>query len=99
MKKQTFRAELQSGHQEDAVEVPFDSASTWGIAPVPLWRGRKGHRVLATLNRISCEGFIVSRQRKSSLLIDEDIKLEAGVAAGEMVTVTVVPVSDVKWVR
>jgi len=55
--------------------------------------------VLATLNRISFEGFIVSRQRKSSLLIDEDIKLEAGVAAGEMVTVTVVPVSDVKWVR
>ena len=96
MKKQTFKAELQSGHQEDAVEVPFDPIATWGIRPMPLWRGRKGHRVLATLNKISFEGFLVSRQRKSFMLVDEEIKLEAGVEVGDMVTVTVVPAGDVK---
>lgn len=94
--KKKFKAELQAGHQEDAVEVPFDPEETWGFAPVPLWRGRKGHRVAATLNGISFAGFIVSRQRKSFLLVDEDIKQEAGVAAGDIVTVTLVPVSGVQ---
>ena len=89
--KKKFKAELQSGHQEDAVEVPFDPVETWGLAPVPLWRGRKGHRVMATLNGISFAGFIVSRQRKSFMLVDEDIKQEAGAAVGDIVTVTVAP--------
>ena len=96
MKKRTFKAELQAGHQEDAVEVPFDPATTWGISPVPLWRGRKGHRVLTILNKISFEGFIVSRQRKFFLLVDEDVKQEAGVAVGDVVTVTVMPPRNTK---
>jgi hypothetical protein len=50
MKK--FKAELQAGHQEDAVEVPFDPAKAWGVASGQLWRGRKGHRILAVLNGI-----------------------------------------------
>ena len=90
-----FKAELQAGHQEDAVEIPFDPATTWGIAPASLWRGRKGHRVMATLNGVSFEGFIVSRRGKF-LLVDEAIKQEAGVAVGEIVTVTVAPSSVVK---
>lgn len=94
--KKKFKAELQSGHQEDAVEVPFDPAATWGVGPAPLWRGRKGYRVLATLNGISFEGFIVARQRKSFMLVDEDVKQEAGVAVGEIVTVTVVPTNHGK---
>lgn len=48
MKKKKFKAELQGGHKDDAIEVPFDPAETWGVASVSLWRGRRGHRVLAT---------------------------------------------------
>jgi len=96
VKKKTFKAELQAGHQEDALKVPFDPATTWGISPIPLWRGRKGHRVLAILNKISFEGFLISRQRKFFLLVDEDVKQEAGVAVGDVVTVTVVPARDIE---
>ena len=90
--KKKFKAALQAGHQEDAVELPFDPAAAWGIAPVRLWRGRKGHRVQATLNGISFAGFIVSRQRKFYMLVDEDIKEATGVEVGDVVTVTVRPV-------
>jgi hypothetical protein len=90
-KAKKFKAELQSGHQEDAVEVPFDPAKTWGLAPVRLWRGRKGHIVIATLNGLTFETFIVSRQQKFFLLVDEDVKQQGGVAVGEIVEVTLTP--------
>jgi hypothetical protein len=93
--KQKFKAELQSGHQEDAVVVPFDPAQTRGILPGRLWRGRKGYRVFAKLNGVSFEGFIVSRQRTSFLLVDEDIKQAAGVAVGDLVTVAIEPIEVV----
>lgn len=89
MKTKKFKAELQGGHKEDAIEVPFNPAETWGVAPVPLWRGRKGHRVLATLNGVSFETFIVPRQQTFFLLVAEDIKQTAGVAAGAVVEITV----------
>jgi hypothetical protein len=89
--KKKFKAELQAGHQEDAVELPFDPVEFWGNAPGPLWRGRKGHRVLATVNGIKFAGFVVSRQRKSFLLVDEDVKQEAGVVVGDIVNVTLAP--------
>jgi hypothetical protein len=89
--KKKFKAELQAGHQEDAVEVPFDPVEVWGIAPGRLWRGRKGHRVMATVNGIKFAGFLVSRQRRSFLLVDEDIKQEAGVVVGDIVNVTLAP--------
>lgn len=91
MKRKKFKAELQSGHQEDAVEVPFDPEAAWGVAPVRLWRGRRGHTVLATLNGVSFETFIVPRQQRFFMLVDEDIKQEAGVAVGEIVAVTTAP--------
>jgi hypothetical protein len=94
--KKKFKAELQTGHQEDAIAVPFDPGETWGLVPGKLWRGRKGYKVMAKLNEISFEGFIVSRQRKSFLLVDEDIKQAAGVEVGDLVTVTVAPVDGVK---
>ena len=92
--KKKFKAELQAGHQEDAVAVPFDPAVAWGIPPVRLWRGRRGQRVQATLNGIQFEGFIVSRQQKFFMLVDEDIKQAAGVAVGDIVSVTVSPSPD-----
>lgn len=73
------------------MEVPFDPAKVWGIDPTRLWRGRKGYRVLATLNNISFAGFIVSRQRRCFMLVDDDVKHEARVAAGDVVTITMLP--------
>lgn len=89
MKKKKFKAELQGGHKDNAVEVPFDPAETWGIAAVPLWRGRRGHPVQATLNGVSFETFIVPRQQTFFMLVDKDIKKQAGVAAGDVVELTV----------
>lgn len=94
MKAQKFKAELLSGHQEDAVEVPFDPTATWGVAPAKLWRGRKGHRVLATINGVSFETFIVPRQQKCFMLVDDDIKREGQFAVGDIVSVSVAPVGQ-----
>ena len=96
MKKKKFKAELQGGHKEDAVEVPFDPAETWGVAPVSLWRGRRGHHVLATLNGVSFETFIVPRQQTFFMLVSEDIKQKARVAAGDLVEITVAPAAAAK---
>lgn len=80
-----------SGHKEDAVEVPFDPTVFWGIPAAPLWRGRKGHRVHATLNHIAFEGFVVARMKRFFLLVDDDIKKAAGVAVGDVVHISVAP--------
>lgn len=92
MRRMSFKTELLSGHKDDAVEVPFDPSETWGVAPRPLWRGRKGHPVSGTLNRTRFEeSFIVPRQKKFFLLIDKDMKREAGINAGDSVRVSVAP--------
>jgi hypothetical protein len=88
-KKKTFKAEVLSGHKEDAVEVPFDPAKEWGIPPKPLWRGRRGHFVNATVNGFSFESSIVPRQKKFYLLIDAEAGKAAGISEGGVVQVTV----------
>ena len=52
--------------------------------------------MLATLNGVSFETFIVGRQRRFFLLVDEDIKQQAGVAVGAIVSVGVEPRPGVK---
>jgi hypothetical protein len=91
MKRKRFKAEVLSGHKECAVEVPFDPAREWNIAPQPLWRGRRGHQVLAKINRISFESAIVSRQKKFYLLIDAETAKSAGISSGGLVEVSVAP--------
>ncbi len=49
-KNRKLKAELQAGHKDKAVEVPFNPTETWKIVTVPVSSGRKAHRVLATLN-------------------------------------------------
>ena len=86
MAKQKFQAEVQSGHKDDAVEVPFDPAQVWGVPPRPIWRGRRGHSVSGTLNGYRFgEGFIVPRSNKFFLLVDRDLKEAAGVSVGDSV--------------
>ena len=94
MKKRTFKAEVLSGHKEDAVEVPFDPEKTWGIPAKPLWRGRRGHLVNATVNGFSLESSIVPRQKKFYLLIDADAVRSAGISQGGVVEVAVKPYAE-----
>jgi Domain of unknown function (DUF1905) len=94
MKKKKFKAEVLSGHKEDAVEVPFDPAKEWGIPPKPLWRGRRGHFVNATVNGFSFESSIVPRQKKFFMLIDADAKKATNVSEGTVVQVAVEPCAD-----
>src|SRR5713226_1871335 len=64
MKMRKFTAEVQAGHKENAVEVPFDPTKAWGLPPEPLWRGRRGHVVQGNLNGRPFESFIVPRSKK-----------------------------------
>ena len=99
MKKKRFKAEVLSGHKEDAVEVPFDPVKEWGIAPKPLWRGRRGHFVNATVNGFSFESSIVPRQKKFYMLIDAEAAKSAGVSKGVVVHVAVEPCVEPLGVR
>ena len=91
MKTKKFKAEVLPGHKENAVEVPFNPSEVWGVDPQPLWRGRRGHTVKGKLNGRKFEGFIVPRQKKFFMLIDEALEQGAGVAAGDVVEVALQP--------
>ena len=93
MKKKTFKAEVLSGHKDDAVEVPFDPVSTWGLPAQPVWRGRRGHPVQGTLNGYAfAESFVVPRQKKFYLVLDRELAQAAGVSVGDSVMVAIAPV-------
>jgi hypothetical protein len=94
MSRKRFKGEVLAGHKEHAVEVPFDPAAEWGIQPQPLWRGRRGHLVKATVNGLSFETSIVPRQKKFYLLIDAEAARAAGVSSGGIVEVVVKPLAD-----
>jgi hypothetical protein len=90
--KKKFKSEVLAGHKDDAIEVPFDPAATWGLPPRPIWRGRRGHAVRGTLNGFAfAECFIVPRQKKFYLLLDRELRAAAGVAVGDSVTVAIEP--------
>ena len=90
MKVKRFKAEILPGHKDDAVEVPFNPTEVWDVPARPIWRGRKGHPVTGTLNRMPFEeSFIVPRAKKFFLLIDKDMKRASGVSAGHSVSIMV----------
>jgi len=89
-----FEAVLLAGHKGCAVEVPFDPAVRWGIAPAPLWRGRRGHRVAATLNGVQFQDAIVPRSSRFWLLAAADLLATAGVAAGDRVAISIEPLRE-----
>jgi hypothetical protein len=91
MIKKKFKAEVISGHKGDAVEVPFDPAKEWNITPKPLWHGRRGHAVTATVNGLSFESVIVPRQKKFYLLIDDESRKAARVSNGMVIQVALAP--------
>ena len=87
MDTKSFQATLLSGHKEDTVEVPFDP-SQFGLSSEPLWPGRRGYRVKATINGREFDGAVVSRSKRFWLLVPAPIAQSAGVAAGDTVQVT-----------
>lgn len=91
MKRLRFKAEVLSGHKQDAVEVPFDPAKEWSLAPKPLWRGRRGFAVKAIMNGVRFESAIVPRQKKYYLLIDAEAGGAAKVSEGSAVDVVIEP--------
>jgi hypothetical protein len=91
VKPKTFQAELLEGHKGCAVEVPFDPAITWSSRTVRIRVGRNGHPVAATVNGCACESFIVGRQKRHYLLVDEEVRHAARAEVGDQVKVTVRP--------
>ena len=94
MRKKTFKAELLSGHKDHAVQVPFDPSVEWNLHPRPLWRGRRGFPVSATIDGVSFESSIVPRQKKFYLIIDAEAKITARVEPGALVQVTLEPYDE-----
>lgn len=86
-----FQSTLMSGHKEDAVEVPFDPGVRWSISQQPLWPGRRGYPVNATLNGAAFESAVVSRSKRFWLLVPSAVEQSTGAAVGDLATITVVP--------
>ena len=91
MKRKKFKGELLSGHKDHAVEVPFDPAIEWQLEPQPLWRGRRGYKVMASANGVSFESAVVARQKKFYLLIDADAVRAATLAENDVVDIELRP--------
>lgn len=94
MKRKKFKAELRSGHKENAIEVPFDPAKVWDIPAKPLLQGRRGHRVQGSLNGFPFESVIVPRSGKFFLLIGADVQQATGISVGDMVDAVVGPLGE-----
>jgi hypothetical protein len=91
MKKAKFKAEVQAGHKEAAVEVPFDPEQAWGTPPRRLWRGRNGHLARGTLNGSRFDSVIVPRAKRFYLLVAEELREAAGISVGDSVEVVLEP--------
>jgi len=81
---QTIRAKICAGHEEQALEVPFDPAQRWGVTAQPLWSGRRG-AVRAILHGEPFDTVIVSRSKRYRLLLPAAAEVAAGVCAGDAV--------------
>jgi len=94
MSKNKFKAELLFGHKDHAGEVPFEPSVAWNLEPRPLWRGRRGFPVRATIDGVSFERAVVPRQKKFYLLIDAETARTSGVSEGARVEVDVEPYAE-----
>ena len=94
MQPARFQSELRDGHKGSAVQVPFDPRVRFAIPAQPLWPGRRGFPVHATLNGLAFDSAIVSRSRLFWLLVPVEISSGAGLAAGASCAVTVAAVGS-----
>jgi len=91
MRTNKFKAEVLGGHKENAVEVPFNPTQKWSLEPQPLWRGRRGHPVVAKIKGVSFASAVVPRQKRFYLLIDAETGRAARLSEGDMVSVELKP--------
>ena len=89
MKRKAFKAALLGGHKEAAVEVPFDPGQLWNADSKPLWKGRRGFEVNATLNGFHFESCVVPRQKHSFMLVDANVIKSTGVSIGDEVKASI----------
>ena len=89
MRKKTFSAALLGGHKDAAIEIPFDPTQFWHTDAKPLWKGRRGFEVRATLNGFRFESFVVPRQKKFFMLVDEEVIKSTGVTIGDEVKASI----------
>ncbi len=93
MNSEEFQGVLHAGHQENAIEVPFDPARQWEIPSCRLWNGRHGHFVQGVINGIRFESVIVPRAKKFFVLVDEETATAAGVIVGDTVGILLEPLA------
>ena len=94
MKRKRFKAKLEAGHKEDAIEVPFDPEQVWEIPAKAQLRGRRGHRVQGSLNGFQFDSVVIPRSGKFLLLIERDTQKAAGVAVGDLVDTVIGPFAE-----
>ena len=86
-----FSGIIREGHKGCAIEVPFDPKERWGVSPVAIRPGRRGHRVTARLGTRSFESTVVARSRAWWLVLADDLLRDAGLVPGETVSVEIRP--------
>jgi len=91
MKKQSFSGTVLSGHKENAIEVPFDTGSLWGIKQEQIGPGRRGYWVIGEVKGLKFSSHVVARSKKFWLLLRAAIEAGAKVGVGETVAVKLQP--------
>ena len=93
--RRSFSATLERGHKGCAVIVPFDPEEEWGTKPRPVasaaYGKRPGWLVTGTLGGRPFDGWIGHRWGRFFVLVDEDLRKAAGLAAGDEVEVVLEP--------
>ena len=96
MQSESFQAVLLSGHKGNAAEVPFDPGQHWSLSAQPLWAGRRGFPVHASLNGQPFDSAIVPRSRKYWLLVPAELSDSADVSVGQVGFFAVAPNNSFK---
>jgi hypothetical protein len=96
----SFQGTVLSGHKAQcAVEVPFDPGVEWGLAFGPVFPGRNGYRVRASLGAGWFESAVVPRMKRWWLLIEAGRLDAVGVGVGQAVTVRMEALDEAQVAR
>ena len=92
--KAEFEAELIEGHKGvTVVMVPFDPEEGWSQKPVRLASRRHGWLITGTVNSVRFDGYIGERWGRFFIIIDPELRKEAGVSVGDTLRIIIQPTS------
>jgi uncharacterized protein DUF1905 len=92
--KAEFDAELIEGHKGvTVVIVPFDPEEGWSQKPVRLGSRRHGWLITGTVNGVRFDGYIGERWGRFFIIIDPELRKEAGVSVGDTLRIIIQPTS------